>query len=305
MSRPALSDLEIFVLVTRHRSFRKAAIERGVAPSRISQSVRQLERQLGLALLHRTTRSVTPTEAGEALVTRLAPVFGDIDVALDELNQFRNSPSGRLRINAPSPVAQLILAPMAADFLAAHPGVRLEITADDALVDVLSSGHDAGVRFSEDVALDMVSVPLPSLGRLVLVASPVWLARHGPIESPRQLRPEWLIPLRFPGGAIPSWTLAKEGESMEFAPAGPFVVNRSALAVRGAADGLGIACVFEGYVAGDVGRGELALVLEDWCPPYAEPRLYYPSRRRMPAALRAFVDYLAGARAAGTEARGQ
>src|ERR1700742_2878504 len=188
MAEIDLSDLDAFAAVARARSFRGAAGLRGVAASSLSEAVRRLEARLGVRLLNRTTRSVTPTEAGERLLERLAPALGEVAGALDAVNSFRDSPHGTLRLNAPSIVAREILPPIVAGFLAAHPGVRLEVTAEDSFVDVLAAGCDAGIRYEERLERDMIAVPIgPRVQRFAAAAAPAYLARRGRPAHPRDL----------------------------------------------------------------------------------------------------------------------
>jgi len=206
-----LADLDAFAAVARHRNFRKAAAERGVTPSALSHAMRALEERLGVRLLNRTTRSVTPTEAGEQLLGRLAPALREVVDALDDLNAFRATPQGRLRLNVPRPAARLLLAPLLARFLAAHPRIALEIVTDDGLVDIVAGGFDAGIRFGESLAPGMVAVPIGPPQRLVVVASCAYLARHGTPATPRDLHGHACIGRRFPSGALYAWEFARAG----------------------------------------------------------------------------------------------
>ena len=179
MNTPPLQDLQAFAAVARLGSFRRAAVEIGVSPSALSHALKGLELRLGLRLLHRTTRSVSPTEAGRQLLLRLAPALQDIALALDGINAFRDSPMGTLRINAPRAACQWVLPPLVSGFLKGHPGMRVEVVADDRLVDIVAEGFDAGVRFGESLQQDMVAMPLGPAQRFVVVGSPDHLARHG------------------------------------------------------------------------------------------------------------------------------
>ena len=205
MSSPDLADLAAFVAVARHRNFRRAARERGVSPSTLSEAVRDLEERLGVRLLNRTTRSVTPTEAGQRLLDRLTPALVEIAEALDAVNGFRDTPTGTLRLNVPSAVAKLVLAPMIGPFLAAHPGIRLEIVEENAFVDVFAAGFDAGARYDESLAKDMISIPLGPSQRYAVAASPDHIARYGRPENPRDLLGRPCIRYRFSSGAILPW----------------------------------------------------------------------------------------------------
>src|ERR1700755_3314919 len=186
MEQPDLADLDAFTAVARSRSFRGAATVRGVSASALSEAVRRLEARLGLRLLNRTTRSVTPTEAGTQLLERLAPALSEVSAAIDAVNKFRNSPTGTLRLNVPGIVAQLFLPPIVERFLRAHPGIVVEVTADDSFIDVVAAGFDAGVRYDERLEQDMIAVPIgPRTQRYAAGAAPSYLDKHGPPQPPR------------------------------------------------------------------------------------------------------------------------
>ncbi|MFE0759299.1 LysR family transcriptional regulator [Inquilinus sp. NPDC058860] len=292
MARPDLSDLAAFAAVARHRSFRRAAIELGVSASAVSHAIRGLEERLGVRLLNRTTRSVTPTEAGERLLARLQPAFRDIAEAVEEVNQFRHSPVGTLKINASIPAAALVLAPMVARFLAAYPDIRLEVAVDSALVDVVASGFDAGIRLGEQLERDMVAVRFGGEQRLIVVAAPSYLAGRAPPQTPRDLAEHRCIGYRFPSGQVYAWEFEQDGRELTVPPAGPLIVDEQWLIIRSALDGAGLAFVFEEMVTAELAEGRLVPLLQDWSPPFPGFFLYYPRQRQMPAALRAFVDFV-------------
>lgn len=287
-----LSLLDAFVAVARHRSFRRAALERGTSASTLSEAMRRLEEQLGVRLLNRTTRSVTLTEPGARLFDRLTPMLAELGEALDEVNHFRDSPTGTLRLNVPAPVARLVLAPMLADFLAAHPGLTLEVHMDERLVDVIEAGFDAGARYGESLAQDMIAVPLGPPQRYGIYASPAYLSRHGAPVVPEDLLDHRCICHRFASGAVLPWEFEKDGRALKLQPQGPLISNSPDVQLAAAIDGVGIVMSFTGFAGPAAARGELVSLLEDWCPPFEGPFLYYPSRRHMPAALRAFVDFV-------------
>jgi DNA-binding transcriptional LysR family regulator len=293
MTVPDLADLDAFSAVARQRSFRKAAALRGVSASTLSEAVRRLEARLGVRLLNRTTRSVTATEAGARLLERLAPALGEIEAALDVVNIYRDSPSGRLRLNVPTFVAQLILPPIASRFLARHPGIVMDVVADDTFVDVLAAGFDAGVRYDERIEQDMIAVPIgPRRQRFALAAAPSYLDRRGRPLHPRDLLQHDCIRHRFVSGAIATWELEKDGEVVRVDPAGPLVASTIEMKTGAAVAGLGIVSSFEEHLAPFLADGTLEPVLADWWQAFPGPYLYYPSRRLMPAPLRAFVDFL-------------
>lgn len=292
MDRPSLVDLQAFATVARLRSFRRAAGELHVSPSALSHTLRSLETRLGVRLLNRTTRSVSPTEAGQRLLARLAPTLQELDDALDEINSFRDSPVGTLRLNVPRAAAEYVLAPLASRFLREYPGMRLEIVTDDNLIDIVAGGFDAGVRFGERLAQDMIAVPFGPAQRFVVVASPAYLAAHGRPATPQQLSAHRCIRIRFPNGSIYRWEFSRGDEKIEVEVEGPLDVGEMPLMVRAAEDGIGLAYVYEQSAALALAAGRLVTVLDDWRPPEPGFFLYYPSRRLVPAGLRAFIDLL-------------
>jgi DNA-binding transcriptional LysR family regulator len=288
-----LSDLDAFSAVARRRSFRAAATLRGVSPSTLSDAVRRLEARLGVRLLNRTTRSVTPTEAGARLLERLTPALNEITAALDAVNAFRLSPVGTLRLNVPWTVASLVLPPIITGFLNANPGISVEVTTEEGIVDVFASGFDAGIRYDERLEQDMIAVPIgPRSQRFALAASPSYLAAHPPPRHPRDLLDHACLRHRFPSGAMPAWEFERDGEIVRIAPTGPLVTSAVDLELGSAIDGLGIIYSFDAWLAPALASGALQPLLEDWWLRFTGPLLYYPSRRHMPAPLRAFVDYI-------------
>ncbi len=288
-----LADLDAFVAVAQARSFRGAAARRGVSASSLSEALRRLEARLGVRLLNRTTRSVTPTEAGERLLERLAPALGEVAGALDAVNSFRNSPQGTLRLNVPVIVAREILPPIVAGFLLAHPGVTLEVTAEDSFVDVLAAGCDAGIRYDERIERDMIAVPIgPRRQRFVCAAAPGYLAREGTPRHPRDLLQHACIRHRFASGNTPPWEFERDGEIMRVAPAGPLISTGIEMSRAAAVAGLGLIMTFEEFLRHELASGALVPVLEDWLPDFSGPFLYYPSRTHMPGPLRAFIDFI-------------
>jgi DNA-binding transcriptional LysR family regulator len=288
-----LADLDAFVAVARARGFRTAAKLRGVSPSSLSEALRRLEARLGVRLLNRTTRSVTPTEAGERLLERLVPALGEVGAALDAVNLFRDSPAGTLRLNVATVVARVVLPSLVTRFLAQHAGIVLEVTADDSFIDVLAAGFDAGVRYGERLERDMIAVPIgPREQRFVTAGAPSYFAAHGRPGHPRDVLDHACIRHRFASGATPSWEFERGGEVIKVVPQGPLIATSGDLEIAAAIHGLGLIRTFDGFVAEAVGDGRLELVLDDWSPPFPGPYLYYASRRHMPGPLRAFVDFL-------------
>ena len=291
MAKPDLAALELFVAVARNRSFRKTATERGVSASSVSQAIRNLEERLGTRLLNRTTRSVAPTEAGRLLLERLQPALASVAEALDRLGDLRGTPSGLVRINAPKPAVDFLLAPLIGPFREAFPEVRLEIICDAANVDIVEAGFDAGVRYGEELALDMVALPLGPPLHYVVAGAPAYLARKGTPGEPADLLQHDCIRIRFPSGTIFEWSFEKDGREVTFAPEGPVTLNDPWVAVQAAIGGAGLVRVADSYLTEGLAAGTLVEVLADWSPTIPSWYLYYPGRRHMPAAFRAFLDF--------------
>ncbi|AOY95472.1 LysR family transcriptional regulator [Cupriavidus sp. USMAA2-4] len=289
---PDLHELDAFAAVARHRSFRKAAAERGVSASALSHALRGLEERLGVRLLHRTTRSVTPTEAGRRLLVRLDPALREVAEALADVSALQAEPAGTLRLNVPRPAARLLLAPMLAGFVAKYPRVQVEVATDDSLADVVGDGFDAGIRFGENLAGDMVAVPIGPPQRFVCVAAPSYLAARGLPQTPRELLDHACIGRRFPSGHRYAWEFQIDGELLEMEVTGPLVFDDDALMIQAARDGAGIAYVYEAMVREDLAAGQLAAVLDTWGAPLSRFFLYYSGRRHLPTALRALVDFI-------------
>ncbi|MGT2445299.1 LysR family transcriptional regulator [Ensifer adhaerens] len=285
------SDLSPFLALARHQSFRRAADEIGCTPSALSHALKALEERLDLRLFNRTTRSVALTEAGELLLARVAPAFRDIEDALDDLNNFRGAPIGRLRFNTARASAKMVLLPVVARFLESHPKVNIEIVVDNDLVDMVSEGFDAGVRFGEIVAQDMIAVPIGPRQRTAIVATPSFFERHARPTAPEHLKALSCIGLRFGSGRLYAWEFERGGVEVQVEVTGALIVDDQDMMVDAALLGAGIAFAFEDQVRALIDEGKLVRVLEDWCPYYGGFYLYYPSRRQMPAALRAFVDF--------------
>ncbi len=301
MANPNLSDLDAFVAVARARSFRGAAALRGVSASALSEALRRLEARLGVRLLNRTTRSVTPTEAGERLLQRLTPLLGEIAGALDAVNSFRDSPTGTLRLNVPSIAAREILPPIINRFLTAHPGITLEVTADDTFIDVLAAGFDAGIRYEERIERDMIAVPIgPRVQRFVAAAAPAYLAAHSRPEHPKDLLNHACIRHRFASGVVAAWEFERDGEIVKISPEGPLIASTIDIELSAAVAGLGLIYSFEEFLQPSLEKGDLVPVLTEWWQSFPGPFLYYPSRTHMPTPLRVFIDFL---RSSGTAER--
>lgn len=294
-----LADLNAFLAVAQARGFRDAARTAGASASTLSEAVRRLETRLGVRLLHRTTRSVTPTEAGTRLIERLAPALSEVEAALDVVNLFRDRPAGTLRLNVPVSAARLVLPAILPGFLAAYPDIQVEIVADDGFVDMVASGCDAGIRYDERLEQDMIAVPIgPRVQRFATAASPAYLDARGRPSHPRDLLEHACLRGRFTSGALTSpWEFERNGEIVRVEPQGPLIAS-----VGGAADllvdtaigGSGIIFLFEDWLRPALDRGALEAVLTDWWQAFSGPFLYYSGRRLVPPPLRAFLDFIRG-----------
>lgn len=301
------SELSAFVAVAEQASFTKAAKQIGLSTATLSQTIRALEERLGVRLLNRTTRSVSPTEAGEQLLARLRPALDGFDDALESMNAFRDRPAGHLRLTVPPPVAGFVLAPLLAPFLARYPEIALEISVDSALVDIVANRFDAGIRFGPRVARDMIAVPITDKLRVVVVASPEYLAQRPRPQTPKDLLTHNCIRLRFGISGLAPWQFLVNGKETEFDVEGSLTVNDGELAVRAALDGVGILYMLEDYVAPMIADGRLVPLLDECLPPPTDGfYLYYPSRRQNPAALQALIAFLrANFKASGSAATKQ
>lgn len=292
MTALRLDHLETFALIVRCGGFRAAAAERGVSSSVMSQTMGALEQALGIRLLNRTTRSVAVTEAGERLLERLRPALDDIRLALIELDQLRERPSGTLRINAPAPAVDHVLCPLAFVFMEAHPDVKVEIVSDAAIIDIVEQGFDAGVRFGQQLAQDMIAVPLGKPLRYAIVASPDYLSSRGRPATPSDLINHNCIRRRYPGGTLATWAFEKTGETVEIAPEGRLTLSSAHGELQAAIAGQGIAHVLEDYAEAAIKDGTLVELLADWSPRLPSWFLYYPNKRHNSAAMRAFLEFV-------------
>lgn len=291
-----LGDLTAFLAVARSGGFREAGRASGSSASSLSEAVRRLEARLGVRLLHRTTRSVAPTEAGARLLDRLGPALGEVEAALDVVNGFRERPAGTLRLNVPVSAARLVLPRIVPPFLAAFPDIRLEVIAEDSFVDVLAAGCDAGIRYGERLEQDMIAIPIgPREQRFASAASPSYLDQRGRPDHPRDLLGHACLRGQFASGAMPAWEFERDGDVLKVDPTGPLLVRIGAatdLAVDAAVAGTGVIYLFEDWLRPYIDSGRLEPVLEHWWPRFSGPFLYYPGRRYLPAPLRAFIDFV-------------
>jgi DNA-binding transcriptional LysR family regulator len=293
MQAPGFNETSAFVAVLEQRSFTRAAKQLGLSPARVSELMRSLEERLGVRLVERTTRSVMATEAGERFLARLRPVLDEYQAALDSLNDFRAKPVGTLRLTVPPPAAEFVLAPIIARFHTAYPEINLDISVDSALTDIVTERFDAGIRPGERVARDMIAVRIGDPMRVVVAASPTYLAQHGTPKSPHDLEQHNCIRFRFPSGIVLPWRFGTKRRSLEVQVDGSLIVNDSTLALRAVTDGLGLMQFALVYFAPALAEGRVVTVLDDWAPPPFEGfYLYYPSRRQIRPPLKVFVEFL-------------
>jgi DNA-binding transcriptional LysR family regulator len=291
MKRSQLSQLAVLAAVAEAKSFRGAARELAIAPSAVSHAVSALEESLGLRLLSRSTRSVAPTEEGRRLLETLAPALGDIAATLDGLAEREDRPAGPLRITMTRLAAEDLIVPRIAEFLQLYPDIELDLTTDDRFEDVVAGGYDAGLRLGEHLEQDMVAVRAGPRLTGAIVAAPRYFDTYPIPLRPHDLLSHRCIRRRFASGRIYRWELEKEGKSIVVDVRGPLILTDQTLIRNAAVDGAGLAYVFNERIAEDVAEGRLVRVLEDWCQPFDGFYIYYPSRRQMRPALRAFVDF--------------
>lgn len=284
-----LFALTVFLSVAAHRSFRAAAIELDVTPSAVSHSVKSLEQRLDVRLFNRTTRSVSLTDAGERLAAKLRPAVSSIAEALQVVDDFREAPSGTVRINSSEGAIRLVLLPVLARFASDYPQVHLDIVSDGRLSDVVADGFDAGIRLAEAVPQDMIAVRLTETARFAAVASPGYFAAHGRPAVPQDLHRHACIRFRFDSGAIYRWEFERHGMTETINVTGPLTLTDQPLMVEAAIQGIGIAFVPDHLVVGALADGRLERVLDDWCPAFPGLCLYYPGHRHVSAGLRALI----------------
>ena len=292
MRREELADLAAFLTVARERSFTRAAAKLGTSQSALSHTVRRLEEQLGLRLLTRTTRSVSPTEAGERLLQSLGPRFEEIEAELAALSELRDKPAGTIRITAGEHAAS-ILWPALEKVLPDYPDIKVEIIVNYGMIDIVAQGFDAGVRLGEQVARDMIALRIGPDMRMALVGAPGYFTGRPAPLTPQDLTGHSCINLRLPTyGGLYAWEFEKDGRELKVRVEGQLVFNTLALRLNAALAGLGLAYMPEDVVQPYVAERRLVRVLEDWCPPFSGYHLYYPSRRQSSAAFAVLVDAL-------------
>jgi DNA-binding transcriptional LysR family regulator len=293
MPRQSFNDLLAFRAVARERSFTRAAALSGVSPSALSHTIRALEERLGVRLLTRTTRSVAPTEAGERLLATIGPHFDAIETDLAALTELRDRPAGTIRITAGEHAAETILWPAVARLLPDYPDIHVEVSVDAGLTDIVAGRFDAGIRLGEQVAKDMIAMPVGPELRMACVGAPVYFARADRPDTPQDLAGHSCINLRFAtSGGVYAWEFEKNGRALNVRVEGQLVFNNARLIRRAALAGFGLAFLPEDQVIGDVAAGRLVRVLEDWTPPFPCYHLYYPSRRQHSPAFALLLEAL-------------
>lgn len=293
MPRSDLNDITAFLAVAHEGSFTKAAAKLGVSQSALSQTFRNLEARLGLRLLTRTTRSVSPTEAGERLIQAVGPRLAEVEAEMAALTALRDKPAGRVRISAGEHAADLVLWPAIEKLLPNYPDITIEIVIDNGLTDIVAERLDAGVRLGEQVDRDMVAVRIGPDMRMAVVGTPSYFARRKRPRTPQDLTAHSCINLRMPtAGGLYAWEFEKGSRALRVRVEGQLVFNTATFAVKAALAGAGLAFVPEDRVLPQINEGRLLRVLADWCPPFSGFHLYYPSRRQPTPAFAIVVDAL-------------
>ena len=293
MRRENVSDLLAFLAVARERSFTKAGKKLGISQSALSHTIRGLEERLGLRLLTRTTRSVSPTEAGDRLLASVGSRFEEIETELEALSELRDKPAGSIRITASENAATTILLPKLAHFLLQYPDIKVEIVIDYGLTDIVAQRFDAGVRSGEQVAKDMIAVRIAPDMRMAVVSAPSYFQARSAPKKPQDLTEHNCINLRLPiHGGLYAWEFEKAGRELRVRVEGQLVLNATSQMLSAALAGLGLAYMPEQMVHAYITDGRLKRVLEDWCEPYSGYHLYYPSRRQSSPAFKLLVDAL-------------
>jgi len=291
MTQAKINDLQAFLVIAREQSFTKAAAELGITPSALSHRVRTLEERLGVRLLARTTRNVSPTEAGERLMHAVAPLFEQISAEVQALGELRDKPKGRIRVSCTDDQIELCLRPMLAKFMRNYPDITLEFHVDYGFTNVVEERFDAGIRTGESIAKDMIAVRIGPDWRLVVVGTPAYFAEHSSPETPHDLTQHICVTIRYrPFGAIYAWGFEKDGQAFTFKTEGPLVFNSVMHVLNAALDGIGLAYVPEYLAAPYLADGRLQAVLLDWSPYFQGFHLYYPNRRQASPAFSAFVE---------------
>jgi DNA-binding transcriptional LysR family regulator len=292
MAASPLPAVVAFTRVAHHASFSRAADELGISPSALSQTVRGLEQQLGVRLLHRTTRRVGLTEHGARFLEQVRVGLDRIDAAFQDLDTVRDTPAGLLRITLPWLAAERLVLPRLPEFHARYPQVRVELFVDRNMVDLVAEGFDAGVRLGESLARDMIALPIGPLHRQVVVGTPGYFARHGVPQTPADLVHHACVVHRLASGRLMPWEFTRDGRDFEVEVHGPLISNDSQVAYGAARSGMGLTQCFAELAEADLAAGKVVSVLDDWQLPFAGFHIYYPAREQLAPKLRVFVDFL-------------
>ncbi|WP_224365606.1 LysR substrate-binding domain-containing protein [Hyalangium versicolor] len=290
MKRAGFFELQAISAVASHRSFRAAAGELGLSPSALSHLVAALEKQLGVRLFQRTTRSVSLTQAGERFLSRVRPALDELSAAMESVNEFRDTPTGTLRITASEGSARQLFTPVVLEFMRRYPDMKVELAVESRFVDIVKEGFDAGIRLIEAVPQDMVAVPWGPKQRAAVVGSPRYFRANPPPKAPADLHEHRCIRLRKKNGGLYAWEFERHGDEVEIEVDGPLTLDALSLVIEAALNGVGLAYLFESDVRAYLASGKLVCVLEDWLPAWPGLCVFYPSHRHVPAGLRAFVD---------------
>lgn len=289
MHRSGLTELEVVLAVARQHSFRAAARELGMSATAVSNAVAGLEARLNVRLFNRTTRSVALTEQGQRYIARITPALAEIQRAAEEIAVEPGLPSGTLRINAPRESVPLLFNLFDA-YLKRYPQMRLDITTESRLIDIVAEGYDAGIRLAESVPQDMIAVALTPDARMLIVGSPDYFARHGKPQTPDDLQHHQSIGMRMSHGGIYHWELAHQQQKLTVNIPPRIIVSEMQSIHRAALCGLGLAFISEWFIQDSLSHGKLLSVMDEWCPPFGGLRLYYPGHRHVLPALRAFIE---------------
>jgi DNA-binding transcriptional LysR family regulator len=287
-----LTEFDAIVAIARLGSFRAAATELGMSTSALSHAVSALEARLGVRLFNRTTRSVSPTDAGEQFIARIAPALGEIGSAIAGISSHRDTPAGTLRINASAGAARMILTPIFLEYLERYPEMNLVLVTEGRLIDIVQRGFDAGIRIADTVPRDMIAVPIGGPLRMVVVGSPDYFAGRDLPKVPADLLHHQCIRARMATGAIWRWEFERHGEAIEIDVPGTLTLDEMTLMLEAVLAGTGLAYLSEWSVRDHIAAGRLVSVLENWSPPYPGLCLYYPGRRHVPVGLRALIDLI-------------
>src|ERR1700722_9325364 len=291
MIRSELAELSAFAMVAGERSFTRAAARLGISQSALSHSIRGLEKRLGIQLLARTTRSVSPTAAGTALLQDLTPELERIERAVAETRKQRERPAGRIRLIIPRTATEMVILPKLAQFTRAYPEIVLEVTSSNDPVDLVAGEYDAGVQLGEFIQRDMIAVRVTKEMRLAVVGSPEYFEANTIPRKPQDLKDHSCIGFRFTNGLY-RWEFEKGRRALTVSPQGPASFDDPDLVIQAVLDGVGIGTAMEDSLKDLIAEGRLIQILRDWCPSFPGYFLYYPSRRNQPAALAALIDTL-------------